>query len=308
MKKNWLKNKLAGLALAFSSVEKSLLSQNGEQSKSITSHTRRSTEGQLMDALLNGIVTQEVKDLRWRMYKSMQESEKYITKIIRDKNGKPKVDSNGLVITETRLKNLANALSEIITEPSDNYPIELVIDNSEIAMSVLDALTAFNDVGIDEDVSPLELAAGLKTERPIIIQRESRPKFDIETYTTKLHIRAISDTEKLLEFYVSKYPDEFNRTSRLFIGEVKKGMTNPELCNMLQIQEVGFITYNAIGADNHCQYHYEITGFDKIVEFKGDYVIKFKAKVLTNGENILAKYMESGLEDKYKNKVKRKVK
>ncbi len=300
MKKNWLKNKLAGLALAFSSVEKTTFSQGGESTKENVSHTRRNTEGQLMDALLNGVVNQEVMDLRWKMYKGLQASEQYITVVKKDKNG--------VITTTTRLKNISNALSEIIVEPSDDYPIELVVDNSEIAMSTIDAFAAFEDLVVDESISALTLAAGLKTERPILIQRENRPKFDIENYTTKLHIRTISDTEKLLEFYVSKYPDEFNRTTRLFIGEVKKAMTNPELCNMLHINEVGFISYNVIGAENHCEYHYINAKFDKIVEYKGDYVIKFKADVIVNGENILTKYMQEELETKYKNKVKRKVK
>lgn len=300
MKKNWLKNKLAGLALAFSSVEKTTFSQGGESTKENVSHTRRNTEGKLMDSLLNGIVTQEVMDLRWRMYMGLQEADKQITTVKKNKDGTFDV--------VTRLKNASNALSEVSVEPTDNYPIELVVDNSDIAMSVLDALKAFDDVDIDGTIDPTTMSAGLKTEKPIMVQRESRPKFDIENYTNKLHVRTISETEKLLEFYVSKYPDEFNRTTRLFIGEVKKGIQNPELCNMLQLSEVGFISYNTAGADNYCMYQYEIIGFDKIVEFKGDYVIKFKANVLINGENILTKYKQKELEDKYKNKVKRKVK
>jgi hypothetical protein len=172
-------------------------------------------------------------------------------------------------------------------------------------MSQLEALEVFTKTQVGESVNPLEFGAGLTTHRPILIQREFRPKFDIEMFTNKMHVRTISDTEKLLEFYISKYPDEFNRTSRLLIGDIKKGMVNPALCNMLQIEGVGFITYNVLGAENHCEYHYTNVKFDKIVEFKGDYVIKFKADVLVNGENIMAKYMRDELETKYKNKAKR---
>lgn len=297
MKKKWLKNKLAGLALAFSSVEKTTFSQGGESTRENVSHTRRNTEGQLMDSLLNGVVTQEVMDLRWRLYKGVQEAEKYITKATYDK-----VTGEFLGV-ETRLKDLSNELNNITVEPSDDYPIELVVDNSDITMSVLGAMGEVNED--KRSLDAMSMGAALKVEKPILIEREFRPKFDIESYTNKLHVRKISDTERLLEFYVSKYPDEFNRTTRLFIGEVKKAMTNPELCNMLLIKEVGFISYNTVGANNHCEFHYEVTKFDKIVEFNGDYVIKFKANVLTNGENILAKYMQEELETKYKNKEKR---
>lgn len=298
-KKKWLKNKLAALAIAFSSVEKNSLSQGGEKTPNSVSHTRRSTEGQLMDSLLNGVVTEEVMNLRWRMYKTLGEMDKYITKITGTE-----LDEDGDVryITETRLKDLSNALSQVTVEPTDDYPVELVVDNSEITVSIKDAM---NGIESENDYTPLELIAGIKTTRPIQIEREHRPKFDLESYTTKLHVRTINETEKLLEFYVSKYPDEFNRTTRLFLGEVKKAMTDSRLCNMLELKKIGFITFNSVGADNHLEYQYEIVNFDKIVEFNGEYVIKFKAKVLVNGENILTKYLHDELENKYKNKERR---
>jgi len=306
MKKNWLKNKLAGLAFAFSSVEKTTFSQGGESTQEGVSHTRRSTEGTLLDSLINGVLNQEVMDLRWRTYKVIEASEKLKTTVKYRKN---KDGSFGDIISiETSEKNISNSLNDIIVEPSDNYPLEMVVDNSEITMSQKEALDAFHTTEIDDSVDALTLAAGLKTERPILIQREFRPKFDIENYATKLHVRTISDTEKLMEFYVSKYPIELNVNSRLFIGEVKKGMTNPELCNMLQIDEIGFISLNTLGANNHCEYHYINVKFDKIVEFNGFYVIKFKATVLVNGENTLAKYMQKELETKYQKKEKRKSK
>jgi hypothetical protein len=57
--------------------------------------------------------------------------------------------------------------------------------------------------------------ASSKTERPILIISNLSRQFNLENYTTKLNVRTINDTEKL-EFYVSVYPDMYNRTSRLF--------------------------------------------------------------------------------------------
>ena len=58
-----------------------------------------------------------------------------------------------------------------------------------------------------------------------------------------MNVRTIDKTNKLLELYVSKYPDEYNRTSRLFISEVKKIMNDGIASTMLDFNEISFITY-----------------------------------------------------------------
>ena len=61
---------------------------------------------------------------------------------------------------------------------------------------------------------------------------------------------------------------------------------------MLDISKVYFITNNTIGADDFYLYQYTDLVFDKIIEFDGNYVIKFKAKVEINGEDILEMYID----------------
>jgi hypothetical protein len=43
--------------------------------------SQRLTQGQVLDSLVNGEVTQEVMDLRWRTYKIMQASESFTAEI-----------------------------------------------------------------------------------------------------------------------------------------------------------------------------------------------------------------------------------
>jgi len=144
-----------------------------------------------------------------------------------------------------------------------------------------------------------------KTKRQIKVHRTSLTKYNIEDYTIKLNIRTITEVEKLLEFYVSKYSDEYNRTSRLFISEVKKAMINPRSVNMLDLTNVMFVSNNTLGAYDFRLYTYNIISFDKIIEFDGYYVIKFKANVDINGEDILNDFIEAELEKKYENKIAR---
>jgi hypothetical protein len=54
--------------MAFANVEKNALSQTGELMSTNITQSQRLTQGQVLDSLVNGEVTQ-VMDLRWRTYK-----------------------------------------------------------------------------------------------------------------------------------------------------------------------------------------------------------------------------------------------
>ena len=60
------------------------------------------------------------------------------------------------------------------------------------------------------------------------------------------------------------------------------------------------------GSEDFLLYSYGDLNFDKIIEFDGYYVIKFKSKVLIDGKDILLDYIEPELEKKYENKERKK--
>lgn len=313
--KKWVNTKASVLTIALSNVEKNALTQTNEMLGSDINQTQRHTQGQLADALINGIITQEVKNLRWRTYKVLKESEGLTTEFIG-------YDADGMPITKTKKNDNKRGLKKVKLDSFDNYPLEMVIDNSEIIISgneVMDnkyidvfddAVTNYNDdneiISVTHgEVKSDEFFISNKGERPINVIREVTPKFNIENYTKKLNIRKISDTEKLLEFYISKYPNEHSRTSKFFINHLKKVIENPRGSDLFEIKEVDFITYKSIGTYDFLEYRYVITSFDKIIEYDGSYVVKYKANVVINGDDILTKYIEEELEDKYKNKEKK---
>ena len=145
-----------------------------------------------------------------------------------------------------------------------------------------------------------------KTEKPINVVRGFVSNFNIETFTKKLNIRKINDTKMLLEFYVSKYPDEYNRTTRLFLSALKKATDNPKQANMLDIEEVYFITNKTLGAPDFLMFEYNELLFDKIIEFDGYYVIKFIGNVKTDGLDITEIHRRKELDDDYTNKKTKK--
>lgn len=312
---NWIKNKIAGLLMSVANVEKNFFSQeNNLLSDNITKHSEKET-GTLMNSLKNNIVTQEVMDLRWRMYKVIQETDSLTTKIIG-------YEADGTPITKTIKKDVKKGLKKIPMDTHDAYPLEFVIPNDEIVTSGNDVMNnkyieVFDKPTINFDEEGLIISATHgeingeeyyitnKTEKPIIISSENSRRFFLENFTKKLNVRYISENEKLLEFYVSMYPDLYNRTSRIFISEIKKIINDNKKSDIIDINNVDFITYKAIGVNDFLEYKYEIKSFDKIVEYNGNYVIKFIAKPIINGEDITIKFIQDELENKYKNKVKK---
>lgn len=312
---SWIKNKIAMISLAMSKVEINTLSQIGTPLGEDTSKSQRHTKGTAVDDLKQGIITQEVKNLRWRTYKILGETQGRTAEIIG-------YDENGMPIVKTRKIDNKSSLRKVKLEPSDDYPIEMIVDNSEIPTSGNDTINnEYLDlldkpqIVYDENGEAISATHGEidaneffitnKSELPINIERDEAPKFKIENFTKKLHIRKISESKRLLEFYVSMYPDEFIRTTRLFISEVKKAIENPKQSTMLLVNNVDFVSYKTIGVNDFLIFKYNNLKFDKIATFNGHYIIKFIGDVEINGESIFDEYRVDELDNKYENKDKK---
>ena len=309
---NWFKIKLGTITLALSNVEKGALSQTGEHMSTDVEKLQRHTQGQLADSLVNGEVTQEVLNLKWRTYKILKASEGVTATIVG-------YDEDGMPIVKTKAKNNTKGLKKVKVDDYDDYKLEMVIDNSEISLSVIEAMdnehiSILDEVILNEGdvgqtathgvIESNEHYVTTKTERPIKINREIIPRFFIESYARKMNVRKVGKNKKMLEFYVSKYPDSYNKNNSLFLNAIKKVMDG-DLQNLTEIKEVEFITYKNIGTSDFLQYKYEILNFDKIIEFNGFYVIKFIAKVVVNGKDIFEEHKVVELEKKYETKAKK---
>ena len=312
--KQWFNRRMAMLTLAMSNVEKNALGQQGETLGSDVNQTQRNTQGQLADSLKQGEITQEVMNLRWRTYKILKESEGVTAEIIG-------YDEDGMPIVKTKKVNKKLGLKKVKLDPFDEYKLEMVVDNSEIVIGGNQAMNNDNISLFDEVIQStnengdlvathgiiesIDYFATNKSERPIILTRDNLPNFYLENFTLKMNVRTIDKTNKLLELYVSKYPDEYNRTSRLFISEVKKIMNDGIASTMLDFNEISFITYKTLGTDDYLEYEYNNISYDKIVEYNGYYVIKFNAKIKTDGNDILDVYRVKELDKKYEQKAKK---
>lgn len=312
--KQWFAKQIGRVILSTANVEKNAFGQSGESLESDVSKVQRHTQGMLADSLVNGEVTQEVLNLKWRTYKILKATEGVKSTI----SG---YDEDGMPIVKTTKRNLKLGLKKVKVDEYDDYKLEMVLDNTEIALNTTDMLgnkhmSLFDSVmeNYDDDgnivssshatIGAAELMATEKGERPLNILREETPNFLIENYTKKLNVRKINKEERLLEFYVSIYPDEYNKNSDMFLRGVKKVIDGNKQ-KFLDFEGVEFITYKTIGVEDFLMFKYKDIVFDKIVEFNGFYVIKFKAMVDINGKDILEDHKVAELELKYELKSKK---
>ena len=312
--KNWLTNQIARVMFSVSNVEKNVLGQNGQTLETDVNKHQRLTQGQVADSLINGEITQEVLNLKWRTYKIIKATEGVKSTITG-------YDEDGMPIVKTTKRNQKQGLKKVKVDTFDDYKLEMVLDNSEIALSTTDSmgnenLSILDSVleNYDDDgnlvsvshatINANELMATEKGERPIKITRLSPPNFFIENLTKKMNVRKINKKERLLEFYISKYPDEYNRTSRLFLSAIKK-VIEGNYQTFLELDEIEFVSYKTIGVEDFLLFKYNNITFDKIVEFNGFHVIKFKCDVVINGQDILEEHKVEELDNKYKQKAKK---
>lgn len=306
---DWLKKKSAVVAIAVSNVEKNALSQTNEGLSADVNQVSSINQGKVTDSLINGQITQEVMDLRWRMYKVMEHTDNLTAKLEGYKeNGQP-------IYTMTK-KSLK--ISKPNLDPFDDYKVEMIVNNEDVVKSVYEGL----DDRIEESdsieqngitgavtlgtISGHEYFTQEKNEKPLKVSRKVTPSFYLEAYTQMLKIRKIDENKRLLEFYVSSYPDEYNRTSRLVISTIKKEIENPTLYNpFLDINGLSFISYKTQGVNDNYLFEYDNLVYDKIVTYNGYYIVKFIADVKIDGEYIMETYRQSVLDNKYENKEKK---
>jgi hypothetical protein len=286
---NWLKSQFLALILALVNVEKNALKQNGGNLSDDVGQEQQIQQNQFLQDLIQGRVTQEVKFLRWRIFK--------ILETIQGKDITVKENADGTVNYTAKDKNYSHKLKKIKTDPSDTNELELVVDNlTDTTMGQLDILDAKN-----ENINASEHDSLVKPESKIKLRHTYPSKFRLEKYVKKMNVRTIDGETKLLELYVTSYPDEFDRLHKMFMIELKKTVANPRASNIIELDTISFVTNKDLGTVDNRLFEFDNIKYYKIVEFDGHYVIKFKTNVKTYGHSIIEQFREHELDMRYEN-------
>jgi hypothetical protein len=249
--------------------------QSGITDESGTSVIKEIENKRVSKALLKGEVTQEVEELRYRTYKVDKESTNfkyYAPTLALKKDGQDnkfmKYDkSDGL---------------DIITIQPNNVLVENVSETLE-------------QVG----------GRGKREEYTIKIKRDFTPRYRVEEYLKRLDVKKLDDTHVILDMYVSKYMNSYDFKSKGFIKEIEKIRDQKVKSDILDYQEISFITHHAYKLDDMIKFKFRNIWFKEVKEFDGNFILKFKAEIMNEDLDLTKRYFSKTMDDKYKNKEKK---
>jgi hypothetical protein len=130
----------------------------------------------------------------------------------------------------------------------------------------------------------------------------------LEVYTTRLVVKKLDDNDNMiLDFYVSKYPQENDMKSIYFIKEVEKIMSGYRQSDIVSMNRVSFTTSHAYGLNDMIDFRFDHIYFKDILEYDGHYILKFKAHAYVNRKDLTDEYYSKSMDEKYKNNEKKEV-
>lgn len=242
---------------------------------------------ELAKALLRGELTEEVKQLRYRNYKVDREAKKYKyfspTLALKKKEGKDN--------------------KFISFDKSDGLEVITVQYNYAISEDVLDAINQIENGG-----------RGKKTKYKFEFKRDFIPRFRMEEFAKKVVVKRLDETHAILDFYFSKYPERFfirsddkSFRSKVFIHEIESIRDKGIKSDMLDVEELRFVTNHAYKQDDLMEFVFKNIMFREVAEFDGDYILRFKASIEHDGIDLTAAFYNKEMAEKYENKEKKEL-
>lgn len=284
----WLQNRMIALAMATSKVEKNALNNDKSMLSDNIGMDISHKKGFLSHDLINGVLSEEVKELRWRMYKVLESSNNH-NKIIIGYTKKTDPET-GEIYDEPILGDGVDSkykLNKTKVDDYDSYPLDMLINNTEIVNSISERIKLGEKTTFDR-----------KTE----MQFHDLPRYKIEGFLLKTIIRKINEMEYLAEFYFSKYHDGYSPTHALFIKDIEKCYNRKQIDYLFDLKCFGFITTDHdLGVKPNKGFLFNVLNFDKIIEFDGHYVVKYRVNSDYYNYDIFDKYYDDDLGEKYKN-------
>lgn len=280
---NFLYKYFVGFMFGLKNTETEIFTSAGGSSTIGTHISQEVNDQRVSKALLKGEVTQQVKELRYRTYKVDREAKQY--------------EYFSPTLAKKRDKNDSKFVSY---ENSENLKVITIQHNEQKTETIEEALER-----VDEN--ELEYTNPLK-EYNICINRTCVTRYRIEEFLKRLVVKQSTENNKVvLDFYVSKYQDDKNLFSKGFLKEIDNIINGKINNDMIDIQSVYFVTNHAFQLNDMLEFEFNNLKFIKIVEYDGNYILKFKANMVKNGNDLTDKYYCKEMAENYKEKKKKDI-
>lgn len=264
-----------------------VISQSANYGGGSTEIVQQKGLGGVMEDMLIGQETQQVKETRDAYYRVLNEADKYSVTIVGDLSDDA-VDSDKPLSTKTRKKTAADYLKHSNFYNPDNLKIRVIQD--------IKILPKESNFAGNFTLSEHELTvSNIEIERDGFI-----PRFELERYANKIVVKTKSKKKARLDFYTTIYASQFGKVDALFIAELNK-IRDQKLfrSDTTALKKVKFISDKAFGSDDLCLFEYKNIEFKGIEVYDGNFVLQFDADIVSDGINITEKYRTKELDDKY---------
>lgn len=284
MKKIWftLKYLWFGFILGMKRAEDETLHQVNNELDSGTTINQGIHENSVAKALLRGELTQEVIDLRYRTYAVAKEAGHY----------------NYFSPTLAKKKD-GNDNKFIHIENKDEREVVTVQENKIAVETVTDSLFR---IGADGKF------VNRQNEYNIQFKRDNQPRFKLEDFTKKVVVKKGDDEwSAIIDVYVSKYPNSQDMKTKPFIKEVERIIDTGCRTDIFDILTISFETYKAYKLDDMIRFEFGDLRISEIIEFDGDYVIRFVSSIIDGGTDMTKEFYSERMAKKYENKEKKEL-
>ena len=269
-----LRNAATGLMFGVKSADEMMTAQGtASDSAAGTGKHEVKHEERLSKALLRGEVTQEVKELRHRTYKTAQESRKYAYL------------GNGFAVKTGHYK--SERLPEV--ENSENLKVKYVQHNDKLPLPLVEDLT--------------QEGHGKEGKQIVEAERDFVPRFKIEKFLTHLVIKELEpgSSRVRVDLYVSMYPRQFQeRYDKAFLSEIDRIKKGHVKSDILDFKTLRFVTKNAYGLLDGVSIRLSNPEYKGTAEFDGHHVLKFDMDI--ESDDLVAAFFDPVMQAKYDNR------
>lgn len=276
------------LAYGLKNTEDDILKQKASSLSNSITNEQKVSVNELADALLKGVVTEEVELLRDRTYFVLEESKKYQVSYANEQTGEIKV----------KKINMVNSFNKPNTFIEDGFNDVIIMETPIIVNNVFEMMEA-----IEKNYEQYRSC--------LIFQYEYLPKFKLDKYIKRIVVKEsiyVNNGEYRLNLYIPKFTNSPEQTEKIFDNEINKIKKSPNLKKSLEFETVSFTTENAFGAEDLNEFSFKMVDFIGIGDYKNYHVLIYVVEPIIFKNKITDKYIKPELRKKYKNKDKKNIK
>lgn len=283
-----------GLALGMKSADEQIIHNDNIADDVNSGIHQQQSDHRVAHHLLKGEVTQEVQELTWRTMMVERESKNHeYYSPYKTVKKQARADSHKLKIYN-----------------GEGYQLLTVQENKALGDNVIQALEKVDtdNVSINENGEVAQNIGKLQKSHDYTIKVTRNgmftPRYYIEEYAKKIVCLVVNEERNnyILDFYVTKYPNDREWKSKGFVREVEY-IKSGRRSDVTDIKGITFTTSHAFGFNDGIMFEFNKLQFKNVIEYDGSYILRFSAGIVVKGKDFFNENQCESMKKKYEEKA-----